>query len=146
MSKKLSGELLLCGAMSPLIAFGLNHFYASPSLGQVIIALSLLFLVQTLLRDIWLYYRMHKATNAGDMSEIRGFCVETTVGVSVLILGFAVLFFSQSQALEISFTLWWILAMFTMGLCFWLRDYVFSWRPWRIYKDPDHSNLLFKIR
>ena len=146
MFKNLPGELLFCGVLSPLVAFGLNYFYSSPSLGQLIVALSLLFLVQTLIRDIWLYYQSKRISHDGTESEIAGFCVETTIGVGVLLLGFSWLFFGHQKDLEISISLWWFLAVSTMGLCYFLKDYVFSWNPWRIYKDPDHANLLFRIK
>ena len=146
MLNKSSGELVLCGALSPLIAYGLHYFYGSPSLGQLIIALSLLFLMQTLLRDIWLYYRSKHESATQGQTEIKGFCVETTVGVGVLLLGFSALFFGRSESLNISLFMWWVLAIGIMILCYLLKDYVFSWSPWRIYKDPDHSNLLFRIK
>jgi hypothetical protein len=115
----------------------------SISVGRFVLSMSAIFLVQTLLRDLWLLasQRFEKGRPAQPMSA---FCVESAVGIFAVVVGCGLLFIPLSTRVSLGNTGWSISIFLTMLLCFVLRDYVFQWRPWRIYKEPDHVNIVVR--
>ena len=111
--------------------------------GRFLLALASLFLLHTLVRDLVLLWKLRRQT--GDESaprRARCFCVETGAGVILLLLALvAYLWLPDDLGRPGS-------AVIIMGIGmslianYLMRDLVFSWRPFRIYRDPGHFNIV----
>ena len=113
---------------------------------NLVLGLSAVFLVQTLIRDLYLLYQQRKRGKSHDNVAGAAFCLETTVGIAGVITGAGWLLSGYSAVLEISEGVWAVLVVLTMLLCFLLRDYVIRWRPWAILRDPGHINIIVRFR
>jgi len=116
----------------------------SISIGRFVLSMAVLFLVQTLLRDLWLLGQQKSANGARRNQERAAFCVESAVGISAVVAGCGLLFLSTPITVSLSSPGWSIAVFSTLLLCFLLRDYVIQWRPWRVYKEPDHINIVVR--
>jgi membrane protein YdbS with pleckstrin-like domain len=106
--------------------------------------MSTIFLFQTLLRDLWIL-AVQTSRNTGTATRTKSaFCVESVVGVSAVAVGCGLLFVPLSTRINLGNAGWSISILLTMLLCFVLRDFVFQWRPWRIYREPDHVNIMVR--
>lgn len=139
-------ELLLIAAVALISLSGVVAWPDKLSSGNLVLALSGLFLAQTLVRDLYLLYRRDKRENMPEEVSRPVFCVETTVGVAGVIVGSMLIFASAGPVVAVSDGIWVILVALTMLLCFALRDYVVQWNPWAIRRDPDHVNIIVRIR
>ena len=112
--------------------------------GYFILTLGLLFLIQSLLRDLWLLSR--KRDTSKPKRFVRCMCVETGVGFMPVILSAVLMFGGFSRPVSLPPWAWMLGVPVTLLTCFWLKDYVFEWNPWRIRRDEDHINIIFKWR
>ena len=112
--------------------------------GYFILTLGLLFLGQSLLRDLWLLSRKRETSNP--KRAVRCMCLETGVGIIPIIVSAILMFGGFSRPVTIPFWAWMLGVPATMLTCFWLKDYVFEWNPWRIRRDDDHINIIFTWR
>ena len=112
--------------------------------GYFILTLGLLFLVQSLIRDLWLLSR--KREIATPKRPVRCMCLETGVGIIPIIVSAILMFGGFSRPVTLPFWAWMLGVPATLLTCFWLKDYVFEWNPWRIRRDDDHINIIFTWR
>lgn len=71
-------------------------------------------------------------------------CVESMVGATGVLVGAMFLGVGIDWALAMSGWGWSMLVMAVLGVGFGIKDYVLEWRPWRVRKDRDHVNIVFK--
>jgi hypothetical protein len=116
------------------------------AVGQYMLWLAGLFLVQTLLRDFWLLAKLRFYGNSREYSRIPAFCVESLLGLLGVVAGSVILLSGVSYTIKLDQPGWTISIVLTMVLCFGLRDIVFQWHPWKIYKDPDHANIIVTLK
>ena len=112
--------------------------------GYFILTLGLLFLVQSLMRDLWLLTRKRDASKP--KRAVRCMCLETGIGIIPIIVSGILMFGGFSRPVTIPSWAWMLGVPATMLTCFWLKDYVFEWNPWRIRRDDDHINIIFTWR
>jgi hypothetical protein len=112
--------------------------------GFFILTLGLLFLVQSLVRDLWLLSRKREAS--APKRAVRCMCLETGVGIIPIIISAILMFGGFSRPITLPSWVWTLSVPTTMLTCFWLKDYVFEWNPWRIRRDDDHINIIFTWR
>jgi len=134
---------LIVGAMmvTGFVASGLPN---EVTLGRLILWLALIFLVHTLVRDLILYTRAKK--QPGERKEAQCFCVESGVGVLVLIIGLALLMANVGGKVAMDSVAWFFSITICLWINFWMKDFVFSWNPWRVYRDPDHLNIVPRLK
>ncbi len=113
--------------------------------GYLVLTFGLLFLFQTLLRDLWLMWKL-RGVPRDSMPTRACMCLESGIGfVPVVIAAFLL---SSGMSRPVSFPGWaWALsaaAVMLSGVV--LKDYVVEWNPWRVRKDPDHINFRFVWR
>jgi hypothetical protein len=112
--------------------------------GYFILTLGLLFLVQSLVRDLWLLSRKREVS--APKRAARCMCLETGVGIIPIIVSAILMFGGFSRPITLPSWAWTLSVPATMLTCFWLKDYVFEWNPWRIRRDDDHINIIFTWR
>ncbi len=110
--------------------------------GYFILALGLLFLFQTLVRDIVLLTALRRIPRA-ILPSAQCICLESAIGFIPVIAAGSLLWSGLSRPIILPCTLWPITIAAVLLLGFWLKDYVVEWNPWRIRRDPDHVNMLF---
>ena len=109
--------------------------------GYFILSLGLLFLGQSLVRDLWLLSRKRDA--AKPKRAVRCMCLESGIGMIPVIAAAILMFGGFSRPITLPCWTWTLSVPATMLTCFWLKDYVFEWNPWRIRRDDDHVNIIF---
>ena len=118
-----------------------------PDIGQFVLVLAVVFLLQTLVRDLYLYRRVKEKKYAdGKTSEAQCFCVESGIGMIAVVSGIMLVLTGAGGRVDAPASMWVFCLMLVMLLNYSLRDFVFSWRPWRIYRDPDHLNIIPRIK
>ena len=130
----------LVGISVWVIAEGLP---AQIGIGSLLLASSVLLLLQGLIRDLWLLFKLRQQSQTGTGNKALCMCVESTVGVTGIVAGLVVLGSAADSTLFVDRTLWTILAVSVLVLGFVIKDFVFEWRPFRIRRDKDHVNLVF---
>lgn len=128
--------------------FGLATLYLNqllPSLvgfGKLIIWLSGLLLFQSLVRDLAILATQRNTQVEGATRTEQLMCLESTVGILGLFAGSCLLFSGLNREVSLSGWVWSLMVTLVLIFGFWLKDYVFSWNPWRIKKEKDHLNIL----
>ena len=132
-------EPVLIILVAVLVAGNIIVLPATLSLGAFVLTLSCIFLFQTLVRDLWI---LSKTSKSDRFIRKPVFCLETTLGILGVIFGLIVYLNVGYGVLEVSTGEWAVALFLTMGLCYLIKDLVISWRPFRIYRDPDHINIV----
>jgi len=113
--------------------------------GYLVLSLGLVFLFQTLLRDLWLMWKQREISRAS-MPGAACMCLESSVGFIPVIVAGVLLFSGLSQPVAFSGLAWGLGVTIIMLFGFLLKDYVIELNPLRIRKDPDHINMRFVWR
>lgn len=114
----------------------------SISVGRLTLYLSALLLAQSLVRDLYLLSQKRK--EGAEAAAAQCMCIESTVGGVGIIAGALLMLLATSASISMTATVWAIAILFTTLVGFGVKDYVFGWNPWRIEKDRDHMNIIFK--
>lgn len=142
-SEKVELGLILLTVASVFAVSG--HLPRQAEAGYVVLALGLVFLVQTLLRDLWLIYRMRRQKRS-ELPAVRCVCLESGMGFLPVIA--AAILIPFGFALEVTLAPWFwpaaVLLTLLAGLG--LKDFVIDLKPFRIRRDPDHINYRFTLR
>ena len=125
-----------------LVAGNILVLPATLSRGGFILVLSCVFLFQTLIRDLWILSSISKSRKTVRKPV---FCLETTLGVLGVVLGLVVYLNSGAGMLEIRTREWALAVFLSMSLCYLIKNLVISWKPFRIYNDPDHVNIVVSL-
>lgn len=112
-------------------------------IGSLLLAASVLLLLQGLIRDLWLLSRRSRNSQASTCQEALCMCVESTVGATGVVAGLVILGSAFDSKLLLSPWLWSVLAVGVLATGFAIKDFVFEWRPFRIRRDKDHVNIVF---
>ena len=130
----------LAGACAWLVGTWLPN---SIGVGSLLLASSVLLLLQGLLRDIWLLFQRKTAQQSGERQKLLCMCVESTVGVSGVVAGLVVLGSALDWPVPMTPWLWGLLAIAVLILGFAVKDLIFEFRPFRVRRDKDHLNIVF---
>ena len=130
-----------------LIAFasGLGWFIALPetiSVAYLVLVLATVFLVQSLIRDLFLLTAIRSGRLVIESQRKPAFCLESILGLTAVVTGLLMLLSGASSRVELNSTYWMLLIGLTMASCFLLRNTVVQWHPWAIYQDPNHLNFI----
>jgi hypothetical protein len=116
---------------------------ASVSTGALLLGVSILLLLQSLIRDLWLLTKQRRATPPSSRREARCMCVESAVGATGVTVGLMVLGSGIDLVAPINGWNLSCLAAVVMVIGFVIKDYVLEWKPFRIRRDKDHVNIVF---
>ena len=111
--------------------------------GEFVLFLAGCFLFQTLLRDLWI---LTKNTKSDNQIKKPVFCLETILGIIGVIIGLFIYFNVSNSFVELSSREWSLIVFLTTFLCYLIKDLVISWRPPRIYRDPEHANIIVSLK
>lgn len=70
-------------------------------------------------------------------------CLESSAGLTGLIVGIGLSLFNLGGDLRFTTARWMLLATAVFAAGFLLKDYVISWRPLGIRRDPEHHSIVF---
>ena len=132
----------------PILAIGVwlitPWLPAETDLGLLLLYLSAIYLLQSLLRDISLLIQQKKIPSTGDQRTAQCLCVESTIGIAVIVAGAALLGTGITYPVVIRQWGWSVLVTSVLISGFIIKDYVIERNPWRIYRDKAHMNIIFK--
>ena len=115
-------------------------------LGELIASAALLLLGQGSMHDLWLLYRARQRPAAGPAKEAACLCVESALGFTGILAGIGLAALGLTHSINLSPGKLSATAGTVLLLGFLLKDFVFEWSPWRIYREKDHAQVIFRWR
>jgi hypothetical protein len=145
MKKEEKTELILIALVTAVAGWLSGTLPRRMGGGYLVLTFGLLFLSQTLLRDLWLMWKL-RGVPRGSMPTRACMCLES--GIGFVPVGIAAFLLSSGMSRPVSFAGWaWALSAAAVMLSgFALKDYVVEFNPWRVRKDPGHINFRFVWR
>ena len=115
-------------------------------LGELIAGSALLILVQGFFRDLWLLREARHKQSAVPAREARCLCVESALGLTGVVAGIGLAGLGLTTAISLSGAglAAGVGTVLTTG--FLLKDFVFEWSPWKLYREKDHVQVIFRWR
>ena len=113
-------------------------------LGEFIAGAALLLLLQGFVRDLWLLREARRRVAATPARTAACLCVESAVGLTGIIAGTGLvgLGLARPVALGAAGLAGAVGAVMIAG--FLLKDFVFEWSPWKIYREKNHAQVIFR--
>jgi hypothetical protein len=111
-------------------------------LWQLTLELSALLLVQSLVRDVAILLRSRRSPSL--RKEAQCFCLESTIGVTGVVIGAALALLGSPAQVRISQWGACLAALGTMAVGFAIKDLVISWGPLAVRREKDHLNLIVR--
>lgn len=138
-------KLELCAIiiLTGIVWFAANSLPFHLGLGNIILLLSALLLLQSLIRDLSLLFNQRKKPKTTPAIISRCMCVESTVGITGILLGIALIALPISSTIVMSQTRWALSFFVVTTAGFLIKDFVFMWNPWQIRREKDHMNIIF---
>ena len=134
-------------ALIPLA--GLIVFLISPvfpwqiSIGNALLLFSALLLFQSLIRDLSILFLSPKTVAVAAPKVMQCLCVESALGMTGLLVGAGILGFGITQQIQMDKFVMGMSVACQVGVGFVIKDFVVQVRPWRIFRDKDHINIVF---
>lgn len=113
-------------------------------LGELIAGTALLVLLQGFLRDLWLLRQARRKKPVTPARGARCMCVESAMGLTGVVAGIGLAGFGLVRPVYLSATSLTVGIGVAMILGFLLKDFVFEWSPWKIYREKDHAQVIFR--
>jgi hypothetical protein len=139
-------ELALIFGVSVVIAITDLPGPEKMSVGYVVLFCSGAILVQSLIRDISILLLSRKKTFDGPPQESQCMCVESAVGFGGVLAAALLLGAGLTEPVCMYDGGWAIFLLPALLTGFLLKDYVFEWNPWRIRREKNHLNVIFRRR
>ena len=111
--------------------------------GELLTIGCLTWLVQGGVRDLWLLYLMKSRPAAAPRRKLACMCLESSAGLTGLVVGVALALSGTGGRITLNAGRWMLLAGVVLALGFVARDFVISWRPLGLRRDPDHHTIIF---
>jgi len=102
-----------------------------------------LLLIQSLCRDVGYLIAKRNKDRLAEVKHLQCMCLESTVGIIGVIIGLLLFATHLGGYVLMNNTYWLILMAMVLITGFLIKDYVFEWNPWKIYKEKDHLNIVF---
>lgn len=136
---------LIISSTGAIFVFSLGSSHYSLLANLLLNAASLL-LLQGLVRDLWILFKCAKKNQISSqkMTHASCLCVESSVGLIGIAIGLTLLFSSAEYAFYLTPFMVALLSGVVLVFGFFIKDFVIQWRPWRIYKMPNHVNIVFQ--
>ena len=107
---------------------------------------ALLILSQGFIRDLWLLRQARSRTAAASPREARCMCVESALGLTGVVAGIGLAGFGRATPVAVGAIGLAGAVVTTLLTGFLLKDFVFEWSPWKIYREKDHTQVIFRWR
>jgi len=137
-------------AVIPVVIAGTWFLPLAPGftlkIGGLITAASLLLLLQGFCRDVWLWVAARRATEKPVPYYAQCMCVESALGLTGVLASAGLTVFSFGPDLALTPLGRTIGTSAVLVTGFLLKDFVFEWSPWKIYRAKDHATLQFRWR
>jgi hypothetical protein len=122
-----------------------NFFHTTIPLWEIVLGASALLLAQSLVRDVAILFRSSRSSAKSELrKEAQCFCLESTVGMTGVIAGLALIGLGSSHQIEMSRWEFSVGVAGTMALGFIIKDFVISWNPFGVRREKDHLNLIVR--
>jgi hypothetical protein len=115
-------------------------------LGVLVAGAALLVLLQGFGRDLWLLREARRAANSVPGRTARCMCIESAMGLTGVVAGIALTGFGLTKPVQLSAAALTVAVGATMIAGYLLKDFVFEWFPWRIYREKNHAQVIFRWR
>jgi len=111
--------------------------------GELLTIACLAWLVQGGLRDLWLLYLLKSRPAAAPRRKLACLCLESSAGLTGLVVGVGLALSGTGGQIALNAGRWMLLAVGVLTLGFLAKDFVISWRPLGLRRDPDHHSIVF---
>lgn len=111
-------------------------------LGLAVVWLAALVFLQSLVRDLSLLWL--KRGGDAEQQEKQCMCLESIIGVSVLLFGFLLFFIGSSNLVSLNNTTYTAAIFITLICGFLIKDFVIGWRPLAIWREKNHMNIIVR--
>ena len=128
-----------------ILTLGLVWILSLPDrmvIGYLVLVLAVVFLVQSLVRDICLLAAIRRGKLVIPLQEKPAFCLESILGAIAVLVGIYLALAGSPGSVEMGRLHWFLALGLTLITGFLLRDTVVQWRPFSIYRDPGHLNYI----
>lgn len=134
-------------AAIPFVTAGVAWLAPRPGvsleLGELIAGAALLILVQGFFRDLWLL-RQARRGSVVPAREARCMCVESALGLTGIVAGIGLVGLGLTRPVQLGVAGLAAAVCGTMTAGYLLKDFVFEWSPWKIYREKDHAQVIFR--
>lgn len=114
--------------------------------GELLAGGALLLLVQGFFRDLWLLREARRQAMHTPVREARCLCVESALGLTGIVAGIGLAGLGLTNPVTFGATGLALGVGGTMTAGYLLKDFVFEWAPWKIYREKDHAQVIFRWR
>ena len=143
MSKLEWFEIATIVALTATTWFCTTLFPLNISIAHLVLFLSALLLLQSLIRDILILITQRKVLHSMPPRVVQCMCFESAIGMTGVLLGIGILGLGTSSTIEMGQIQWTLSFALITTTSFLIKDLVFQWNPWRIYKEKNHLNIVF---
>ena len=115
------------------------------SVGNALLMFSALLLLQSLIRDLAiLFLRRKDSAQVVPLAPkvMQCLCVESAIGMTGVLVGVGILGLGISQQIQMDKLSWGFSVACLVGVGFAIKDFVVQTKPWRIFRDKDHINIV----
>lgn len=137
-------ELAAIPVVTAGVAWLAPHRGVTPEAGELIAGAALLILVQGFFRDLWLLRQARRQSAAALAREARCMCVESALGLTGLVAGIGLVGLGFNRPVFLSAPVLATAVFAAMAIGFLLKDFVFEWSPWKIYREKNHAQVIFR--
>jgi hypothetical protein len=134
----------------PLVAVAIgsagNHLPSRLSPGALLAIGCLGWLVQGGLRDLWLLHLTKTDVASAPRRKVACMCLESSAGLIGIILGGFASLLGWGGDLLLTPVCWGVFAFCVLAFGFLAKDYVVSWRPLGLRREPEHHTFIFTWR
>lgn len=113
-------------------------------LGELVAGAALLILVQGFFRDLWLLREARRKAATTPPRAAACMCVESALGLTGIVAGIGLVGFGLDWPVGLSATGLTVVVGSVMLAGFLLKDFVFQWSPWKIYREKEHAQVIFR--
>ncbi len=114
--------------------------------GSLLVIACLAWLVQGGVRDLWILYQLKTAPSTAPRRKLACMCLESSAGMAGIILGLVLALSGVGGEVALSPARWAGLAALVFAAGFLLKDFVITWRPLGLRRDPEHHSIVFTWR
>ena len=139
-------ELALIPVAVGLVALSANALPTRLGTGSLLVIACLAWLVQGGIRDLWILYWMKARPSAAPRRRLACMCLESSAGMTGIVVGIGLALTGIGGEIALTPARWALLAAVVFAVGFLLKDYVISWRPPGLRRDPEHHSIVFTWR
>ncbi len=138
-------ELALIPVVVGAVWLGRRFLPVRLTVGELLVIACLAWLVQGGIRDLWLIWRM-KSRPAPPSRRLACMCLESGAGLTGILLGIVLVLCGVGGEWALSAERWALLTAGVLTLGFLLKDFVVTWRPLGLRREPEHHTIIFTWR